>query len=228
MLLSLALAGTLALTPATLPARDTVPAARLLRAGIAHASVLAPGSLHSRVPAPAGGGGASDLDASDRVEASGLGAGSPGASQLVDYSDAYFTRLTIHKWASVLTLPLFAGQYAVGRKLLNGDGSDHLRNVHGLLAGSIAGLFAVNTITGGLNAIEAWYDPDGRNRRTLHTVLMLVADVGFIVTGATAQENENEGGVRTTANNNTHRNVALASMGTALVGIAVMLPIFGR
>ena len=148
--------------------------------------------------------------------------------QLVEYSDAYFTRLTIHKWASWLTLPLFAGQYVVGQKLINGEGSDRLRGVHGVLAGGIAGLFVVNTVTGGLNAIEARKDPEGKNRRTLHTVLMLLADAGFVITGATAQERENEGGRASTANNTTHRNVALASMGTALVGVAIMLPIFGR
>ena len=97
-----------------------------------------------------------------------------------------------------------------------------------MLAGGIAGLFVVNTVTGGLNAIEARKDPEGKNRRTLHTVLMLLADAGFVITGATAQERENEGGRASTANNTTHRNVALASMGTALVGVAIMLPIFGR
>jgi hypothetical protein len=44
-----------------------------------------------------------------------------------------------------------------------------------------------------------------------------------------AKENENEDGwSRGPTNNNTHRNVALASMGTALVSYAIMLPIFGR
>jgi len=209
MLLSLALLGALVAPPSAAP-EDTIPAARLLRSSIAQVSVFTPY--------------AAPLGASTSVSART----SIDAPRVIEYSDAYFTRLTIHKWASYLTLPLFAGQYAVGRKLLNGDGSDRMRSVHGLLAGSIAGLFAVNTVTGGLNAIEAWKDPEGRTRRTLHTVLMMAADVGFLVTAATAQEDENEGGVRRIANNTTHRNVALASMGTAVVGIAVMLPIFGR
>jgi hypothetical protein len=160
----------------------------------------------------------------------------PGDAQekqeIVEYSDAYFTRLTIHRWASYLTVPLFAGQYVVGQKLMNGEGSDRLRGVHGLLATSIAGLFVVNTVTGGLNAIEARKDPEGKNRRTLHSALMLLADAGFVATGMLVRENEDEdgwsGGLSRGSNNNAHRNVALASMGTALVSYAIMLPIFGR
>lgn len=145
--------------------------------------------------------------------------------QMVEYSDAYFTRLTIHKWASYLTLPLFVGQYIVGQKLMNGDGTDNLRGVHGALGAGIGGLFVVNTITGGLNAIEARKDPAEKNRRTIHSVLMLLADAGFVATGLLANENENEGGIyRGPTNNNTHRNVALASMGTALLSYAIMLP----
>ncbi len=229
MLLTLALVGTLAATPGS-ASPDTVPAVRLLRVGPEHVSTLLRPSLSPGASAPSwrgSGFGPTGAESQGGPSAAPSAASGDGP-QLIEYSDAYFTRLTIHKWASFLTLPLFAGQYAVGRKLLNGSGSDRLRNVHGVLAGSIAGLFAVNTVTGGLNAIEAWHDPEGRTRRTLHTVLMLAADVGFLVTAATAQENENEGGVARTANNTAHRNVALASMGTALVGIAVMLPIFGR
>lgn len=151
------------------------------------------------------------------------------APEMVEYSDAYFTRLTIHRWASYLTLPLFAGQFVVGQKLMNGEGTDQLRGIHGVLAGSLAGLFVVNTITGGLNLYEGRKDPEGRTRRTIHSVLMLLADAGFAATGALAKENENEGGFSSgRSNNNAHRNMAIASMGTALVSYAIMLPIFGR
>lgn len=211
MLSSLALAGALMATLAGgAPADTAMSPAQRLRPTAAHVALL------------------SDLPVERTTTPADAAARPAPEPQLVEYSDAYFKRLTIHKWASWLTLPLFVGQYAVGQKLINGNGSDHLRSVHGILAGSVAGLFAVNTVTGGLNAIEAWHDPDGRNRRTLHTVLMLAADLGFVITGATAQERENEGGVVRGGNNNTHRAVALASMGTALVGVAVMLPIFGR
>jgi hypothetical protein len=149
--------------------------------------------------------------------------------QLVEYSDAYFTRLTIHKWASYLTLPLFVGEYVVGQKLMNGTGSNNTRSVHRTLAAGIAGLFAVNTITGGLNAIEARKDPEGKNRRTIHSVLMLLADAGFVATGALAKGHEDEYGYYSgPTNNNAHRNMAIASMATALVSYAIMLPPFRR
>jgi len=156
-------------------------------------------------------------------------AGPDDEPQLVEYSDAYFTRLTIHKWASYLTLPLFVGEYVVGQKLINGNGSDNMRSVHRTLAAGIAGLFAVNTITGGLNAIEARKDPEGKNRRTIHSVLMLLADAGFVATGALAKGHEDEyGSYSGPTNNSAHKNMALASMATALVSYAIMLPPFRR
>jgi hypothetical protein len=58
---------------------------------------------------------------------------------------------------------------------------------------------------------------------------MLLADAGFVATGALARENESEDGFYGgPTNNNAHRNMALVSMGTALVSYAIMLPIFGR
>ncbi len=213
MLFSLALLGVLAQGPSLVPATDTLPSASLFRPTPSHVILMSP------VPAAAGG---SSLDPAPSAQS-----GSPDdpAPQLVEYSDAYFTRLTIHRWASYLTVPLFASQYIVGQKLMNGD--RNLRGVHGVLAASVAGLFAVNTITGGLNLIEARKDPEGRTRRTLHSVLMLLADAGFVATGATAGESE-DGYYRGPTNINRHRNIALVSMGTALVSYAIMLPIFGR
>jgi hypothetical protein len=149
----------------------------------------------------------------------------PSDPQVIEYSDGYFTRLTIHRWASYTTLPLFIGQYVVGQKLLDGDESENLRGIHGALAGGIAGLFVVNTITGGWNAIEARKDPADRNRRTIHTALMLLADAGFVATGMLAQENEHERGEPAEGDNHTHRNVAIASMGTAMLGYVIMLPL---
>jgi len=215
----------------------TLVLAAALSAGPAHAQ--APDTLDLFAPVPVAG--PAPLTAAARLRpASGplplLAAMAPAPAsgmagveepQVVEYSDGYFTRLTIHKWASYLTVPLFVGQYIVGRKLINGEGSDNLRNVHGALAAGIGGLFVVNTITGGLNALEARKDPVERNRRTLHSVLMLLADAGFVATGMLAKENEDEGGFSSgPADNTTHRNVAIASMATALVSYVIMLPPF--
>ena len=38
----------------------------------------------------------------------------------IEYSDAYNTRLTIHRWGSCTMLPLFASEYYLGNRLLNG------------------------------------------------------------------------------------------------------------
>ena len=151
-----------------------------------------------------------------------IGLGDPEDPEIVEYSDGYFTRLTIHRWASYLTVPLFAAQYVVGSKLIDGDSS--MRGVHGALTGAIGTLFVVNTVTGGWNAWEARKDPAEKNRRTLHSVLMLLADAGFVATGALAHEHEDGGG--SSGDNSAHRNMAIASMGTALVSYAIMLPFF--
>ena len=51
----------------------------------------------------------------------------PGTSRsrAVRHSDLYYTRLTIHRYASYLTVPLFAAEYVVGQQLYNngGDGA---------------------------------------------------------------------------------------------------------
>jgi hypothetical protein len=201
MLTTLALAASLSLPAGASSPPDTLTAADLFRPTAAGVSLTVP--VRAGTVAPASG----------------------DDPQLIEYSDAYFTRLTIHKWASYLTVPLFVSQYIVGQKLVNGEGTDQLRNIHGALGAGIGALFVVNTVTGGWNAIEARKDPEGKNRRTLHSVLMLLADAGFVATGMLANESENEGGYSSgPADNNTHKNVALASMATALVSYAIMLP----
>jgi hypothetical protein len=138
----------------------------------------------------------------------------------VEYSDAYGVRLQIHKLASYATVPLFVLQYLAGEELIEGEGGT-LAGWHGGLAAGVAGLFAVNTITGGLNLLEARKDPEDRTRRTIHGLLMLAADAGFVATGVAANSaEEGEGG--------THRTLALASMGVSLVSYAIMLPLFRK
>ncbi|HET9983750.1 MAG TPA: hypothetical protein VFQ38_09185 [Longimicrobiales bacterium] len=156
----------------------------------------------------------------------------------VEYSDAYGVRLKIHKIASYTMLPLFAAQYYAGTKLLNGEDSGWARTWHPILASGVAGLFAINTVTGVWNMIESRKDPSGRTWRTIHGVLMLVADAGFAATGLTAGEREgdrfenrfggfgereNEGG-----NLGLHRGLAIGSMGVALASYIMMLPPFRR
>jgi hypothetical protein len=84
-------------------------------------------------------------------------------AQLVEYSDAYMTRATIHKYSSYAMLPLFALQYYTGKQLLreaNGwkPAPQWVHDVHGPLAISTGVLFTVNTVTGSLNLLEARKD----------------------------------------------------------------------
>jgi len=142
-----------------------------------------------------------------------------------EYSDGYRTRLKIHKYASYATLPLFVAQFAVGQKLYDGNASDSTRSLHGVLAGTTAVLFGVNTVTGVWNLSEGRKDPNHRTKRMVHGILMAVADAGFVATGLMTPESEHEefesegGGT----SRSTHRAVALTSMGIATVAYVIML-----
>lgn len=135
-----------------------------------------------------------------------------------EYSDGYRTRLKVHKYASFATLPLFVAQFAVGQKLYDGNASDSTRSAHTALAVSTAALFGVNTVTGVWNLYEGRKDPNKSTKRKVHGILMLVADAGFVATGALAPDDDDGGGDRST-----HRTVALASMGVATVAYLIML-----
>jgi hypothetical protein len=143
----------------------------------------------------------------------------------VEYSDAYFTRLTIHKYASYATLPLFVAQYVAGEQLMDkgDDAPGWARDAHPALAAGVGALFAVNTVTGGWNLWEGRHDSEGRTRRLLHGGLMLLADAGFVATGVLAEGAGDDGGGRSL-----HKDVALGSMAVSLLGYAVMLPVFGN
>ena len=143
----------------------------------------------------------------------------------VEYSDLYYTRLKIHQIASYLTVPLFVAQYLAGRELWNHPDSHGLaKDAHGPLAAGIAGLFAVNTVTGAWNLWEGRKDPHGRARRWVHGLTMIAADAGFVVVGATAPGDDfrENGGSGRGAGASTHRNVAIASMGLALGSYLMM------
>lgn len=135
-------------------------------------------------------------------------------------SEAYGTRRKIHKLASWATLPLFAAQYAAGDQLIKKGGAapGWASSSHGVLAGGVAGLFAINTFTGSLNWWETRGQSDGRTWRTVHSALMLLADAGFVATGVLADEAEDSGDKRTL-----HRTVAVTSMSVAMVSYVMML-----
>ena len=146
-----------------------------------------------------------------------------------EYSDGYRTRLKIHKWASFATLPLFAAEVVVGQKLYNGTGTQSTRSLHGDIAAGIGVLFVANSVTGVWNMVEARKDPNHQKKTTVHGILMLVADAGFVATGVLTPHHQRlsstgfyQGGSSGTSQS-THRAVALASMGVATVSYLMML-----
>ena len=139
-----------------------------------------------------------------------------------EYSEAYRTRAKIHRIASFATLPLFAVEGILGQSLYDNPTSGK-RTAHLAVAAAIAGLFAVNTVTGVWNLVEARKDPHGRTRRLAHGILMLAADAGFLATAATGpgHEHEEEGSVE--GSRSTHRAIAFTSIGLATAGYLIML-----
>jgi hypothetical protein len=137
-------------------------------------------------------------------------------AQAIEVGDWYNRRLTIHRWASYASYPLFAFQYAAGREIWDKGtrAPDWARRGHRIGAASIAGVFAANTITGVWNLVESRHVEDGRTRRYLHAASMLLADAGFAWAGAvlTVPDQKKQ-----------HRTVALASIGISATSATLML-----
>ena len=78
-------------------------------------------------------------------------------------------------------------------------------------------------MTGALNWWETRDQTDGRTWRTVHSALMLLADAGFVVTGALA--GDSEGGFNGSGGDQRkkHRAAAVASMSVATVSYLMML-----
>jgi hypothetical protein len=153
-----------------------------------------------------------------RADSGSARAGDSDRPRAVQHSDAYYTRLSIHRVGSYVILPLFAGEYFLGNKLLDGGNvAGWVKPTHSVGAYSIAAVFAVNTVTGLWNFLEARHESEGKARRLTHLVLMLASEAGFVYTASLAGDagEDHEGGVR-------HRNAALASIGLSTVGTVMM------
>ena len=91
----------------------------------------------------------------------------------IQHSDAYQTRAKIHKYASYATLPLFAGELALGQSLFNSStGGGGNKGLHSAVGAGIIGLFGVNTVTGAWNMFgEGWQEQDGRTLRLVARII---------------------------------------------------------
>lgn len=147
----------------------------------------------------------------------------------IEFSNGYYTRLTIHRDASYATIPVFVAEYVLGTALYNQTAppdtapvSQSLRTWHGLVADGLGVLFAVNTVTGAWNLWEGRAASDGRTRRYVHAVLMFAADAGFVATATLAPGRRDLQGLGDPNRRSLHRAVAVASISTALVGSLLM------
>jgi len=144
----------------------------------------------------------------------------------IQHSDGYETRAKVHKYASYATLPLFAGELALGQSLFNssspGGGN---KGLHAAVGAGIIGLFGLNTVTGAWNLFgEGWQEHDGRTLRLVHGLLMMAADAGFVATWATAPHNDRFGASSTFDHDKrVHRNIAVASISVGTAGYLMML-----
>lgn len=148
----------------------------------------------------------------------------PRRRRSIEVSEWYERRLRIHRYGAYTVIPLFALQAIAGNEVFEkGDGAPGwAKTGHRAGASALAGVFTLNTITGLWNLWDSREAEQGRGRRTVHTLLMLASDAGFTYAGVRLSEQaENDASKR-----RQHRNLAYASMATALTGAGVM--VFGR
>jgi hypothetical protein len=140
----------------------------------------------------------------------------------VDYSDGHYTRAKIHKYASFATLPLFATELALGQNVYNDPNANTstAKSAHIAVGTAITGLFAVNTVTGVWNMWESRNDPSHHKLTLIHGILMLGADAGFVATFASGP---NGRGANIDTQKQTHRSIALTSIGLATGSYLLML-----
>jgi hypothetical protein len=139
----------------------------------------------------------------------------------VQVSDWYNRRLLIHRYLAYTTIPLYAFQAIAGNQLFqeSSGAPEWAKTGHRVGATALAAVFTVNTVTGLWNLWDSRSVPQGRTRRTIHTILMLASDAGFTYTGIKLS-NEAENSLE---KRKQHRNLAYASMGVAIAGSGMML-----
>lgn len=142
--------------------------------------------------------------------------------KVVQISDWYYRRLTIHRIVAYATVPVFGLQWAAGDQLYRkgSDAPTWAKSMHRAGATALAGMFTVNTVTGLWNLWDSRSVPDHRALRTVHALTMLAADAAFTYAGAKLS-NEAE---TSASKRQLHRTIALSAMGvTVLSGVAMKI-----
>ena len=144
----------------------------------------------------------------------------PRRPRAVEYSDAYYKRLAVHRALSWAMLPLFAASYVSGDQLLSkgDDAPGWAKSVHPVAASGAAVLFGANTVTGLWNLWDGRHDANGRTRRLVHSALFLAASGGFTYAGAVLADEAEQ----SAAKRRDHRAVALTSMGVSTASWLLM------
>ncbi len=141
--------------------------------------------------------------------------------KLVEYSDWYGRRLTIHRTLSWAMLPLFGISFYTGTRLASDgrSGSPYwVRAAHPWVATADVAVFGINTVTGVWNLWDARHDPEGRTRRIIHSALFMAASAGFAYVGSIGEDAREDAEVR-----NRHRDIATISMGVSTLSWLIML-----
>ena len=216
----LALVAATSTTPVLAPIDTTPPYARPLAADTAAADTTAVDTVAARAAAPA-----SVMFAPTLLSEHLAGADTVVRKRrkAVVLSDAALLRLRIHRYASYTVIPLFALQSIAGNQLLQADNGGVERpgwakSAHSCGAAARGTVFTVNTITGVWALYDQRENDEGKVRRWAHTILMLASDAGFTWTGIKLADDAKE----SSSSRDQHRNLAFASMGTALVGYGIM------
>lgn len=142
-------------------------------------------------------------------------------TKAVVYSDAYQTRLMVHRTLSWTMIPLFAVSYFSGDQLFKNGSSAPAwaRRTHAPAATGAAILFTAQSITGYWNLWESRHIAQGRTRRIVHSVLFTTASAGFVYAGSKLANDAEQ----SQAKRQEHKNVALASMGVSTMSWLLML-----
>lgn len=146
-------------------------------------------------------------------------------SHSVELSDWYYRRLTLHRYISYATIPVFAAQWAAGSVIFPDprNAPRWAKTTHDAGADLLMGMFTVNTVTGAWNWWDSRSEEKGRTLHTVHALMMLTADGIFSYAGSTvAKEAETSLEKR-----RLHRTLALIGTGIT-VGNGLMMKWLNR
>jgi len=138
----------------------------------------------------------------------------------IEYDDAYYARLHLHRELSYAIYPLYVGQYIFGQELWkkSRNAPTWAKTGHRVFATALVGVFGANTVTGLWNLWDSRHDPNHRTLRMVHALTMLAADGAFTYAGSTlATQAQNSLSKR-----RLHRTITISAMGITALSSLIM------